>query len=329
MNFRISPLWWPGLALTSPVLLCMLMVKHRRFTHHLSEARKDNRRLLAAAVPLALPELERLDLTVLLEEFHKPGFGHAPGISYHLKTELGGLLFDLGYGDEESGLDRNIRKMRVDFTDTDALVISHLHPDHMGGFKASKQRQVPLPSGCEALEGRPCYVPDLADSKSFDIQKISKPGMLPAGIGTTGPLARSLFLMGPTREQTLIARIRGKGIVVITGCGHPTIKTILAMVKRLTDEPLYAVIGGLHLPVTDSPLKRQGLKVQMIWGTGKPPWQRITDKEVDQAIQALNQAGVKHLYLSGHDICRYAIDRLDRELHADVVCLEAGQTLRI
>ncbi len=135
--------------------------------------------------------------------------------------------------------------------------------------------------------------------------------------------------MGPTREQSLIARIRGKGIVVITGCGHPTIKTILAMVKRLTNEHVYSVVGGLHLPVTDSPLKRPGLKVQMIWGTGKPPWQRITDKEVDQAVHALNQAEVKHLYLSGHDICGYAIDRLDREVQADVVCLEAGHTYRI
>ena len=101
------------------------------------------------------------------------------------------------------------------------------------------------------------------------------------------------------------------------------------MVTKLTDAPVYAVVGGLHLPVTDSPLKRPGLKVQMIWGTGKPPWQRITDREVDQAVLALNRAGVKHLYLSGHDICRYAIDRLGKELRADTICLEAGRKYRI
>ncbi len=210
MNFRISPLWWPALALASPVLLIVLMVKHAKFKYHLSEARKNNCEQLATAAPLALPELRNLDLTVLLEEFHRTGFGHAPGISYHLKTEMGCLLFDLGYGDEEEGLARNIRKLKIDFTDTDAVVISHLHPDHMGGFKACKQRSVPLPSGCEGLAGRLCYVPDHADSGSFEVHQVSKPGILPAGIGTTGPLARSLFLMGPTREQALLRGYRAK-----------------------------------------------------------------------------------------------------------------------
>jgi len=71
-------------------------------------------------------------------------------------------------------------------------------------------------------------------------------------------LAWSLFIFGYTEKQALLARIKGKGLVVFTGCGHPTIKVILEMVKRLSDEPLYAIGGGLHFPVTEGRGNRAG-----------------------------------------------------------------------
>jgi len=322
-------MWWPALALASPLLMIMLMIKSRRFQKNIENARIANKNILLNSAPLDLPELEYLDMTILVEEHCKAGFGHAPGISYHLQTDRGSLLFDLGFGDEDPTLSGNIKKTGIDLSGTAGLVISHLHPDHMGGFKACKQNKVPLAGGCRDLKGQPCYVPDHTESDAFRIRLVDKPGLLPAGLATTGPLARSLFLMGPTREQALLARIKGRGIVVITGCGHPTIDTILAMTRHLTDEPVYAVVGGLHLPVTDSPLKKPGLKVQMIWGTGKPPWQRINDRDVDRAVDALNREGVKEIYLSSHDICNYAIDRLDRETTGSLTCLEAGRSYRI
>lgn len=329
MKPRISPLWWPALALVSPLLLIMLLAKSRRFARNIENARTANQNLMSQAGFLDLPGLDYLDMSILVEQRHKPGFGHAPGVSYYLRTDLGSLLFDMGFGDEDPSLSMNIDKMGIDFSDADGLVISHLHLDHMGGFKAQKQNKIPQPEGCHGLKGLPCYVPDQVQADAFEIRLQDKPGMLPAGLGTTGPLARSLFLLGSTREQALLARIKGKGIVVITGCGHPTIETILTMTRRLTSEPVYAVVGGLHLPVTDSPLKKPGLEVQMIWGTGKPPWQRINDRDVERAIDALNRAGVKQIFLSSHDICDYAIDRIDKETSGHLTCLEAGGTYRI
>ncbi|MDX2441965.1 MAG: hypothetical protein QNK40_15630 [Desulfobacterales bacterium] len=40
-----------------------------------------------------------------------------------------------------------------------------------------------------------------------------------------------------------------KGLVVVIGCGHLTLQIILDRVKKLFDEPIYDIIGGLHLPV--------------------------------------------------------------------------------
>ena len=123
------------------------------------------------------------------------------------------------------------------------------------------------------------------------MEVVRTPQLLAAGIGSTGPLARGLFFLGLCEEQALVARIRDKGLVVITGCGHPTVEVILEMARRFSDEPLYAVAGGIHFPVTKSRFRHRGIQVQMFFGTGKPPWQRISDGDLSQTIGHINEAG--------------------------------------
>ena len=135
--------------------------------------------------------------------------------------------------------------------------------------------------------------------------------------------------MGWTEEQALVARLKDKGLVVFTGCGHPTIETIIQMVRRLSDEPIYAIGGGLHFPITDSPLRKPGLKVQMIWGTGKPPWKRLSNEDLDCTIDHLNEISPKHVFLSAHDTCDYAVDRFKEKLTAETRVLKAGATYRL
>ena len=49
-------------------------------------------------------------------------------------------------------------------------------------------------------------------------------------------------------DQALVANVRGRGLVVITGCGHSGIVNILRYVRRLTGEDrIHAVVGGFHL----------------------------------------------------------------------------------
>jgi 7,8-dihydropterin-6-yl-methyl-4-(beta-D-ribofuranosyl)aminobenzene 5'-phosphate synthase len=117
--------------------------------------------------------------------------------------------------------------------------------------------------------------------------------------------------------------------VVITGCGHPTIEVILEMAGRLSDEPLYAVGGGLHFPVTGGRGNRAGIQFQTLLGTGKPPWQRILDEDLSQTISAINRAGPKRILLSAHDTCDHSLDRMMKELNAETEVLEAGATYRL
>ena len=49
-------------------------------------------------------------------------------------------------------------------------------------------------------------------------------------------------------DQALIINVKGKGLVVITGCGHAGVVNIASYARRLTgSQPLYALLGGFHL----------------------------------------------------------------------------------
>ena len=116
---------------------------------------------------------------------------------------------------------------------------------------------------------------------------------------------------------------------MITGCGHPTVEIILEMVSHLSNEPIYAIAGGIHFPVTKSRFQRRTIQMQMFFGTGKPPWQRINDDDLSQTITHINAVGPNKVLLSAHDTCDHALDRLGQELEAETAVLETGITYRL
>ncbi|MBI9089425.1 MAG: MBL fold metallo-hydrolase [Desulfobacterium sp.] len=328
MSFRISPLWWPGLVLASPVIAPWLLIKNSRYRENLAKAAGLNQQRIKAAEPLDLPELDFLEITVLVEWRAEPGFMGDAGVSYLFKTNLGTMLFDVGFGPSRPSFSHNAEKLGFHLNQVDALAISHFHCDHMGGIAAQRSRRVSLPDGLMPLAPKPCFLPDHGHAPGFEAEVVTAPRMLAAGIGTTGPLARSLFVMGYTEEQSLVARIRNKGLVVFTGCGHPTIEVILSMAARLCDDPLHCVGGGLHFPVSDGRGNRAGIRFQTFMGTGKPPWQRIADSDLDRTIGAINRAAPAKVFLSGHDSCDRSLARMETELDSETRVLKAGKTYR-
>jgi 7,8-dihydropterin-6-yl-methyl-4-(beta-D-ribofuranosyl)aminobenzene 5'-phosphate synthase len=317
------------LALASPVIVPWLALRNRRFQRERARVAELNHKRISQASPLDLPELDFLELTVLVDWKSKAGFMGDSGVSYLFKSNLGSLLFDVGFGSTRPALSHNAARLGSDMRQADALAISHLHPDHMGGVPAQRARRVTVPDELLAPEPKTCFVPDVAEAPGFEAHLVQEPQLLCAGIASTGPLDRSLFFLGRTEEQALLARLKNKGLVIFTGCGHPTIEVILDMVKRLADEPLYAIGGGLHFPVTDGRGNRAGIKLQTLIGTSKPPWQRITDQDLSRTISAINDAAPQKVYLSGHDTCDHALERFKRELEAETEVLAAGGVYRL
>ena len=329
MAFKIHPQWWPLLAVISPVLAPMMAVRNRRFKKNRERVKEVNLERINKAKPLNLPELDYMDLTVLSEWAAEDGFMGEPGVSYLFRTDQGSLLYDVGFGPSHPTLLHNATRLGVGLDQVDALAISHLHMDHMGGRQAQKSKQVMVPEELGAPMGKPCFLPSKAGAGEFSAEIVDGPRLLAAGIASTGPLARSLFFFGWTEEQALMARLKGRGLVVFSGCGHPTIEVMLEMVRRLSGEPVYAIGGGLHFPVTSGRGRYKGIQAQMLFGTGKPPWQRINDEDLSRTIRSINSADPEKVFLSAHDTCDYALKRFEDELKAETFVLRAGANYRL
>jgi len=319
---------FPGLTCYSPMVIDQKQQIHGKLENAARAARLNQQRM-DAAQPLDLPELEFLEITVLVEWETETGFMGDAGVSYLFKTNLGSMLFDVGFGPSRPSLGHNAEKLEFHLDQVDALAISHFHCDHMGGLKAQQTRQVAIPEDLMPSRDIPCFLPDKGTAPGFESQVVTAPRVLAAGLGSTGPLARSLFMLGYTEEQALVAKVRGKGMVVFTGCGHPTIEVILAMAGRLCDEPLYGIGGGLHFPVTNGRGNRAGIKFQTFMGTGKPPWEKITSGDLDRTIAAINKAHPQKMLLSAHDTCDNSLARMAAELNGETRVLRAGATYRL
>ncbi len=325
MNYRVHPFWWPVLGLMSPVLAPAIAARTRTFRKGRARARDDNRERLDTATQLELPQLESLEIVALVEQRAAPGFLGEAGVSYLLKSDCGQLLFDLGFGPGSTTFGHNWHQLGLSMQDVDAVAISHLHLDHMGGGRAQRRKQVLISHELRPVGELKCFVPDTCTSPFFSVERLDGPALLPAGLASTGPLAAMLFFFGYTREQSLIANIKGKGLVLVVGCGHPTLPVILSMVRRVSRQPIYAVVGGLHLPLTGSRLNKLGVQLQRILGTGKMWNDPIDDEDMDVVVSALNEAKPQRVLFSLHDSCDRALERLDRELDAQVEALQAGQ----
>lgn len=336
MNFKIAPMWWPVFLLLAPILIPVLSIKYVAFQRNRKLAEENNAKKIDDAPRLELPEVDFVKLSVLVDWKTKEGYLGDPGVSYFIETNLGSLLFDVGHGPENPTLTENAKNMGFHFESVQAVAISHLHKDHMGGLAAARKKEVAIPEelwnpsyqnrGISSEKAKKtCYLPARASCRHMDAELVNSPRILSGGIASTGPLARSLFFFGYTEEQALVIHVRGHGLVVITGCGHPTIETILSIVRNMSNEPIHAIIGGLHFPMKAGRGDAGGIQLQRIIGTGKPPWGNITDDDLNSTAETINRADPEHVLLSGHDTDDYALGMFAKSIRAKFETLHAGE----
>jgi len=191
------------------------------------------------------------------------------------------FLFDAGTSPD--GVVENMRRLDIDPSSIEAIVCSHGHFDHTTGLDGLiravgrvsmpvlihphfwRRRRLLLP-GREPQEIPTTSRRALAEA-GFDIIEERQPSFLfGRSVLITGEVARTTgyepgfppqqaWLDGSWQpdplvldEQALIVSVRGRGLVVITGCGHAGVVNIARYATRLTGgQPLYALIGGFHL----------------------------------------------------------------------------------
>lgn len=324
MNYKIHPLWWPAFALSSPAILPYLYYKNESYKLCVDNIGRINQQRIAEAEKLDLNKTDYLSLTAVVEAKSDKSFKTEAGISYFLESENSKLLFDLAFAGESDAFAENFKKLELEEKDFSQLVISHLHPDHIGGIQASRKNEIAVNSIIkDKIEN--IYLPAPAETGSKKKTITYAPQLINQNTAVTGPLRANLFFSGPTEEQALVVNLKNKGAVVIVGCGHPDLRTTLKMAEKITGENIYAVAGGLHLPVKNGRLKKAGIDFQRIIGTGLRPWKKLDDNYLNQKISVLKEFHVKKVYLSPHDSSDYALDYFKKNLAAELRTIKSGE----
>ncbi|GAA4900507.1 7,8-dihydropterin-6-yl-methyl-4-(beta-D-ribofuranosyl)aminobenzene 5'-phosphate synthase [Actinomycetospora succinea] len=192
------------------------------------------------------------------------------------------LLFDTGLSPD--ALVVNADRLGVDLTAIQGVVLSHGHFDHAGGLAGLARRLGParMPMVVHprawtrrrlSVPGRepdelPTLSPRALDGEGFALLERREPSLLVDGsVLLTGEVDRTTEFergMPPAHQawtgtawehdplvvddQALVVHLRGRGLVVLTGCGHAGAVNIVRHARRLTGVPrLHALLGGLHL----------------------------------------------------------------------------------
>jgi 7,8-dihydropterin-6-yl-methyl-4-(beta-D-ribofuranosyl)aminobenzene 5'-phosphate synthase len=282
-----------------------------------------------------LGSVGRFSILPLVEFYASdPRLATEAGVSYLVTVNGKKLLFDVGYNAKDehpSPLLRNLSILGIAVEEIDAVFISHPHLDHVGGRAPQTARTFELSGDPVDLGGVPAYVPAPATHPSARVEVVSGPRQLdPArlgpGLASGGPIPRAIWLMGTVLEHTLLVNVAGKGVVMIVGCGHPSLERLIERARRVTGEPLYGVVGGLHFPVTGS---RVGKGRQNIIGNGKLPWQRVTRAEVRAAAARLASLDLGLMALSAHDSCDWTLRQFEDVLGDRYRTLKVGEEIVI
>jgi 7,8-dihydropterin-6-yl-methyl-4-(beta-D-ribofuranosyl)aminobenzene 5'-phosphate synthase len=230
-----------------------------------------------AAGTAAAPQFEagRTNVGLLAEH------GFAALVTVRRGDSTTSVLFDTGLSPH--ALVTNADRLGLDLSGVQAVVLSHGHFDHAGGLAGLAgrrgtrslpivvhplvwtRRRLALPGGVDDM---PTLSKRALTGEGFEVIERRQPSLLVGGsILITGEVDRTTDFehgMPPAHQrwtgtawepdplilddQALVVNVRGKGLVIVTGCGHAGAVNIVRHAQRLTGIPrLHALLGGLHL----------------------------------------------------------------------------------
>ncbi len=191
------------------------------------------------------------------------------------------ILFDAGLSPD--GVLHNMDILETPLDDVRAIVLSHGHADHTGALigllRRLGKRGLPLIAHPDAFLQRKVVIPDgrevklpppergallqegvqlvedrepslLLDKRALVTGQVARTTAFEKGFPIHHSLVDDRWQPDPWiyDDQALVFHLRGKGLAILTGCGHAGVINIIRHARNVTGvENVYAVIGGFHL----------------------------------------------------------------------------------
>ena len=267
---------------------------------------------VAPALAPALELTTRLEILPLYEEASAEGsfdFGH--GVSYLIRTDSATILMDIGNNPAESAqlpALQNMQTLGIPWEEIDAIVISHPHPDHVGGIKAWQDHTLSFGDFTGDMSQMSIYEPTSITYPGTTLIHSSGPTSVSKDIATTGVISYpevfpiSLF-SAKGYEQGLVIHVSGQGLVLITGCGHPSMEKLVERAESVFGESVVGVVGGLH-------------------------YEKMSTEEVQPHIQFLEPRQPKLIALSPHDSSPAALEAFQSTFSGAYQFIKVGEAIQ-
>lgn len=272
----------------------------------------------------------RLEILPLVDwSVAAPGLQGEAGVSYLIRTDRNTILFDVGLnarGSDPSPLQANMQRLGVSLDDVDTVVVSHPHMDHVGGLRWARAGSFSPGNAQPDLAGKRVFVPVPMRYPGITPALAAAPTVIGPGVATTGAIPAQLYI-GRVEEQALVIRVEGRGIVLVVGCGHQGLPRLLERTGALAAEPLYGLVGGLHLPVPGGRIVTAGVDLQKLVVFG--PFRGPGAADLRSAAELLASRRPSWVSLSPHDSSDESIDAFRRVFGAGYHDLRVGDWLRI
>jgi len=216
-------------------------------------------------------------ITILYDAFGKDA-AMTKDWGYAALVEINGkrILFDTG--DDPAIFAKNVKTKGVDLTKLDFVVLSHRHGDHVGGFSyllsvnpkvkiyAPKEgfgifgsdlpskfyrKDEALPAEMRYYGGTPPEIMKFGTVfPGANIQLIDKttelvPGITLIALVSDAPGTKEL-------KELSLAINTADGIVLVVGCSHPGIESIVAEAAKINPH-IHFIAGGFHLVAAQDP----------------------------------------------------------------------------
>jgi 7,8-dihydropterin-6-yl-methyl-4-(beta-D-ribofuranosyl)aminobenzene 5'-phosphate synthase len=238
-------------------------------------------------VDLLLPNTEVARRPAVSRNWYEQPLVAEHGFCALLTLEIDGkkrrMLLDSGL--DPFAASHNVDVLGLDLSYCESFISSHGHIDHAGGLlnlrkKLSTKQSIPLVVHEEAFRNR---LVKFQDGRTVNLPAPDRSLLINAGYGIVEKHSPSLWLddrvlvtgeiprtnsfekgfpnhyceveegkVEPDPlirdDQAVVLKVKDKGLVIITGCGHAGIINTLTYAKELTGEDrIYSVLGGMHL----------------------------------------------------------------------------------